>query len=74
MKTWGKKPPHYITGMKNISPFIQLFEQIAKQQHEIRALSDNQVKVQPKISECYGTMAKYGILDFCKSSRSLPLN
>jgi hypothetical protein len=37
---------------------IQLVEQIAKQQYEIKALTDNQVKVQPKTSECYGTIIK----------------
>jgi hypothetical protein len=39
-----KPPPVYITDVKNISPLIQLLEQIAKQQYEIKALADNQVK------------------------------
>jgi hypothetical protein len=43
-----KPPPIYITDVTNISPLIQLLEQIAKQQHEIKALADNQVKVQLK--------------------------
>jgi hypothetical protein len=42
----------YITDVKNIS-LIQLLEQIAKQQYEVRAQADNQVKVQPKTSEPY---------------------
>jgi hypothetical protein len=33
-----KPPPIYITGVKNISPLIQLLEHIAKQQYEIKAL------------------------------------
>jgi hypothetical protein len=36
-----KSPPIYITDVKNISPLIQLLEQIAKQQYEIKALADN---------------------------------
>jgi hypothetical protein len=40
-----KPPPIYITDVKNISPFIQLLEQIAKQKYE------SQVKVLPKTSE-----------------------
>jgi hypothetical protein len=36
-----KPPPIYTTEVKNISPFIQLLEQIAKQQYEIKALSHN---------------------------------
>jgi hypothetical protein len=53
-----KLPPIYITGIRNISPLLQLLEQITKQQYEIKALVDNQVKVQPKTSECYGTIIK----------------
>jgi hypothetical protein len=40
-----KPPPFYITGIKNISPLIQLLEQIAKQQYRIIALADNKVTV-----------------------------
>jgi hypothetical protein len=40
-----KQPPINTTDIKNISPLVQLLEQIAKQQYEIKALSDNQVKV-----------------------------
>jgi hypothetical protein len=48
----------YVTDVNNTSPLIQLLEQIAKQQYEIKALADNQVKVQPKTSESYRTMIK----------------
>jgi hypothetical protein len=48
----------YITDVKNISPLIQLLEQIAKQHYEIKALTENQVKVQPKTSDSYRTIIK----------------
>jgi hypothetical protein len=35
-----------------------VLEQIAKLHHEIKALADNQVKVQPKTSESYRTITK----------------
>jgi hypothetical protein len=44
-----KPSPKYRTDVKNISPLIQLLEQIAKQQYEIKALADNQFRVQYKI-------------------------
>jgi hypothetical protein len=53
-----KPPPIYINDIKNISPLIEVLEQIAKQQYEIKALTDNQVKVQPKTSESYRKMTK----------------
>jgi hypothetical protein len=46
-----KPPPIYITNVTNISPLIQLQEQIAIQQYEVNALTHNQVKVQPKTPE-----------------------
>jgi hypothetical protein len=46
-----KPPPIYITDNRNISPLIQLLDQIAKQQYVIKALEDKQVKVQPKTSK-----------------------
>jgi hypothetical protein len=46
-----KPPPVYITDATNISPLIQLLEQIAFQQYEDKSLAHNQVKVQPKTSE-----------------------
>jgi hypothetical protein len=53
-----KPPPIYITDVTNISLLMQLLEQTAKQQYEIKALADNQVKVQPKTSESYRTFTK----------------
>jgi hypothetical protein len=53
-----KPSPIYVTGVQNISPMIQLLEQIAKEQYEIKALADNRVKVQLRIAECYSTIVK----------------
>jgi hypothetical protein len=53
-----KLPQIYLTDVKNISPLLQLLEQIAKQQYEIKVLTDNQVKVQPKPSETYRSIMK----------------
>jgi hypothetical protein len=38
-------PPIYITDVKNISPLLQLLEQIAKQQYDIKALADNHLNL-----------------------------
>jgi hypothetical protein len=53
-----KPPPIYITDVKYTSPLIQLLEQIAKHQYEVKALAHSQVKVQPKTSESYRTIIK----------------
>jgi hypothetical protein len=53
-----KPPPIYITDVTNISPLIQLLEQIAFQQYEVKALAHNQVKSQPKTSESYRIITK----------------
>jgi hypothetical protein len=53
-----KPPPVYITDVTNISPLMQLLEQIAIQQYEAIALAHNQVKVQPKTSESYRIIIK----------------
>jgi hypothetical protein len=56
---------HHRTGPENtpktpqkIFPFIQLVEQIARQQYETKALADNQVKIQPKTSYSYATIIR----------------
>jgi hypothetical protein len=46
-----KAPAVCINDIKNISRLMQLLEQIAKQQCAIKALTNNQIKVQPKTSE-----------------------
>jgi hypothetical protein len=56
--TARQKPlPIYINNVTNIS-LIQLLEQITKQQQEIKALTDNQVKVEPKSSDSYRSTTK----------------
>jgi hypothetical protein len=47
-----------MTDVKNNSPLIQLLEQIAKQQYEIKAVAGNQTKLQPKTFESYRTVIK----------------
>jgi hypothetical protein len=37
---------------------IQLLEQIAREQYDMKALADNQVKVNPKNCECFGITVK----------------
>jgi hypothetical protein len=53
-----KPPPIYTTDVKNKSPFIQLLEQTAKQQYEIKALADNLDNVQPNTCESYREIVK----------------
>jgi hypothetical protein len=54
----SKTSPIFITGVKSISPLIQLLVEIAKQQYEIKALAGNQVKFEPKNSACYRIIVK----------------
>jgi hypothetical protein len=51
-------PPIYITNVTNISPLIQLLEQLASHQYELKALAHHQVKVQPKSSDSYRIITK----------------
>ena len=53
-----KPPPIFVYGVQNISPLIQLLDQVAKLQYEIKALNSNQVRVQPKSSEHYRIIIK----------------
>jgi hypothetical protein len=53
-----KPHPIYIIDVTSISPLIQLLDQIAIQQYEVKALAQNQVKVQPKTSESYRIIIK----------------
>jgi hypothetical protein len=41
-----------------MSPLIQLLEQIVFQQYEVKAVAQNQVKVQPKTSDSYRIITK----------------
>jgi hypothetical protein len=53
-----KPPPSYTNVVTNISPLIELLEQIAKQQYEIKSLVDNLFIFQPKSSDSYRTITK----------------
>lgn len=51
-----KTPPTFISGVSNISPLINLLNSIAKDNHYIKVLSQEQVKVQAKTIEVYDTI------------------
>jgi hypothetical protein len=65
-------PPVCVTGVRNISPMRQLLEQIAGEQYEIKFLAENQVKIQLKTSECYGTIVK-ALAENCTEFRTYKL-
>jgi hypothetical protein len=46
-----KPPPIYITDIKNISPLLQLLEQIAKRQYEVKALADNHLNLTEQLEK-----------------------
>jgi hypothetical protein len=48
--------PNLLQSIGDMSPLIQPLEQVAKQQHEIKTLADNLVKVQPESSDSYRTI------------------
>jgi hypothetical protein len=51
-----KPPPIFVSDVSTILPLLQLLDQIVKQQYEIKALPDNQVRIQPKTPDSYGTI------------------
>jgi hypothetical protein len=53
-----KHQPIYVNDVTTFSPLIQLLEQIAKQYYELKALSNNQIKIQPKTYESYPTITQ----------------
>jgi hypothetical protein len=53
-----KPPPVVVIDVTTIPPLIQLLEQIAELQYEIKALAGNQVNILPKTSESYRTITK----------------
>jgi hypothetical protein len=57
-ETTPKQPPIYITNATSIPPLFQLFDQIIPQLYEIKALAQNQVKIQPKTSGSYRLIIK----------------
>jgi hypothetical protein len=53
-----KHPPIYITSVTNIPPLLQLLDQIVPQFYEVKALAQNQLKVQPKTPDSYRLITK----------------
>jgi hypothetical protein len=53
-----KPPPNYVSGVTTISPLIQLLEQIVEKQYDLKALQNNQVKIEPRNSDSYLTIVK----------------
>jgi hypothetical protein len=53
-----KPPPIYISNVTKISLLIQLLEQIAPSQYDLKALANHQIKVQPKTSDAYRNITK----------------
>jgi hypothetical protein len=51
-------PPIFVYGVKNISPLVQLLEQVAHSQYEIKALSNDQVRIKPTTAEHYRIIIK----------------
>lgn len=49
----SKPPPIFIQDVTTIPPLLLLLEQVAPSAYETKALSQNQVKVQPQSSEAY---------------------
>ena len=46
-----KSPPIYISGVSNIRPLKKLLDETAKNQYTIKVLTNNEVKIQPLVSE-----------------------
>jgi hypothetical protein len=53
-----KPPPIFVSDVIVIPPLLQLLDQIAPQQYEIKALARNQVRIQPKVSDAYRAIIK----------------
>jgi hypothetical protein len=53
-----KPPPVYASDVTTISPLIQPLGQIAKRQYELKALPNNQIKIQPQTLDSYRTISK----------------
>ena len=51
-------PPIYVDGVKNINPLMELLNEIVKERYIIKALNQDQVKVQPKTGEAYTIIVK----------------
>lgn len=56
--TEPKPPPIFIAGVSNINPLTQLLKEIAGEEFILKALGDEQVKIQPKTGETYTKITK----------------
>jgi hypothetical protein len=56
--TRPKPPPIYVSDFITIYPLTQLLEQRAKHQYELKALFNNQIKIQLQTSDSYRTITK----------------
>lgn len=48
-----KPPPIFVSGVEDINPLIEVLNNIAKDNYIIKSLSNDEVKIQPKVSEKY---------------------
>jgi hypothetical protein len=53
-----KPPPIFVDGVCNISPLTQLLNEVAKNEHELKILNNQQVKIQPKTTEKFSIIVK----------------
>lgn len=53
-----KPPPIFVSDVTVLPPLLQLLDQIAPQQYEIKALANNQVRIKPSIPEAYRAIVK----------------
>lgn len=53
-----KPPPVFVAGVQNINPLTKLLNEIVTDQYLIKALGENQVKIQPKNGESYTKIVK----------------
>ena len=53
-----KSPPIFVDSVENVNPLLELLNLIAKDNYVIKALGNNQVKIQPKNAEVYSAIIK----------------
>lgn len=57
-KNESKPPPIFVSGVQNMNPLNKLLTEIAVDHYTLKALSENQVRIQPTSSEAYTTIVK----------------
>ena len=53
-----KPPPIYISMVKNVQPLLNLLNEIAPNEFEIKIIKNEEVKIQPKTEEKYSFITK----------------